>query len=50
MTAGLVTDQVTLFPTTGQTGARPIPDLEVPENRTLDGHTQELVRRPALGR
>jgi dihydrofolate reductase len=58
MAAGLV-DQVcvTLFPViTGQTGADPIFagaadfDLELIETRTLDGHTQELIYRPALHR
>jgi dihydrofolate reductase len=56
MAAGLVDRvQVTLFPViTGQTGVRPIFqdaadfDLELLENRTLDGHTQELVYRPTL--
>ena len=56
MAAGLVDRvQVTLFPVvTGQTGQEPIFqgaadfDLELLENRTLDGHTQELVYRPAL--
>ena len=51
MAAGLVDRvQVTLFPViTGQTGLDPIFqgaadfDLELLENRTLDGHTQELV-------
>ena len=54
MAAGLVDRvQVTLFPViTGQTGLDPIFqgaadfDLELIENRTLDGHTQELVYRP----
>jgi hypothetical protein len=47
--------QVTLFPViTGQTGREPIFhgaadfDLELVENRTLDGHIQELVYRPSL--
>ena len=47
--------QVTLFPViTGQTGVDPIFrgaadfDLELVENRTLDGHIQELVYRPIL--
>jgi dihydrofolate reductase len=47
--------QVTLFPViTGQTGQEPIFrdaadfDLELLESRTLDGHTQELIYRPAL--
>jgi dihydrofolate reductase len=56
MAAGLVDRvQVTLFPViTGQTGADPIFegaadfDLELIENRTLDGHIQELVYRPTL--
>jgi dihydrofolate reductase len=56
MAAGLVDRlQVTLFPViTGLTGLDPIFqgaadfDLELLENRTLDGHTQELVYRPAL--
>ncbi|MEP6853679.1 MAG: dihydrofolate reductase family protein, partial [bacterium] len=56
MAAGLVDRvQVTLFPViTGQTGLNPIFqdaadfDLELVENRTLDGHTQELVYRPTL--
>jgi len=45
--------QVTLFPViTGQTGIDPILqgaadfDLELIENRTLDGHIQELIYRP----
>jgi dihydrofolate reductase len=54
MAAGLVDRvQVTLFPViTGQTGAEPIFqgaadfDLELLENRTLDGHIQELIYRP----
>jgi dihydrofolate reductase len=54
--AGLVDGlQVTLFPViTGQTGLDPIFqgaadfDLELIENRTLDGHIQELVYRPTL--
>lgn len=54
MTAGLVDRvQVTIFPViTGQTGEKPIFqgasdfDLELIENRTLDGHTQELIYRP----
>ena len=54
MAAGLVDRvQVTLFPViTGQTGLDPIFggaadfDLELLENRTLDGHIQELVYRP----
>ena len=56
MAAGLVDRvQVTLFPViTGQTGLDPIFegaadfDLELIENRTLDGRTQELVYRPTL--
>jgi hypothetical protein len=47
--------QVTLFPViTGQTGLDPIFqraaefDLELLENRTLDGHIQELIYRPTL--
>lgn len=56
MAAGLVDRvQVTLFPViTGQTGTEPIFggaadfDLELIESRTLDGHIQELVYRPAL--
>jgi dihydrofolate reductase len=56
MAAGLVDRvQVTLFPViTGQTGLDPIFqgaadfDLELIENRTLDGHIQELVYRPKL--
>jgi dihydrofolate reductase len=56
MAAGLVDRvQVTLFPViTGQTGLEPIFggaadfDLELVENRTLDGHIQELVYRPSL--
>jgi dihydrofolate reductase len=56
MAAGLVDRvQVTLFPViTGQTGADPIFhgaadfDLELMENRTLDGHIQELTYRPTL--
>jgi hypothetical protein len=46
---------VTLFPViTGQTGLDPIFqgaadfDLELIESRTLDGHIQELIYRPAL--
>ena len=58
MAAGLVDRvQVTLFPViTGQTGLDPIFqgaadfDLELLENRTLDGRTQELIYRPALHR
>ena len=56
MAAGLVDRvQVTLFPViTGQTGLDPIFqgaadfDLELLENQTLDGHTQELIYRPTL--
>jgi dihydrofolate reductase len=56
MAAGLVDRvQVTLFPViTGQTGTDPIFqgaadfDLELIEQRTLDGHTQELTYRPTL--
>jgi dihydrofolate reductase len=56
MAAGLVDRvQVTLFPViTGQTGLDPVFagaadfDLELIENRTLDGHIQELIYRPAL--
>jgi dihydrofolate reductase len=56
MAAGLVDRvQVTLFPViTGQTGLDPIFqgaadfDLELIENRTLDGNIQELIYRPAL--
>jgi dihydrofolate reductase len=56
MAAGLVDRvQVTLFPViTGQTGLEPIFqgaadfDLELIENRTLDGNIQELIYRPAL--
>src|SRR4051795_15810 len=56
MAAGLVDRvQVTLFPViTGQTGQEPIFqgaadfDLELIENRTLDGHIQELIYRPTL--
>jgi dihydrofolate reductase len=56
MAAGLVDQvQVTLFPViTGQSGLDPIFqggadfDLELIENRTLDGHTQELIYRPTL--
>ncbi len=56
MAAGLVDRvQVTLFPViTGQTGLDPIFqgaadfDLELIENRTLDGRTQELIYRPTL--
>src|SRR5438445_2404098 len=56
MAAGLVDRvQVTLFPViTGRTGLDPIFlgaadfDLELIETRTLDGHTQELIYRPAV--
>ncbi|EPD68900.1 MULTISPECIES: dihydrofolate reductase family protein [Streptomyces] len=56
MAAGLVDRvQVTLFPViTGRTGFAPIFqgaadfDLELIEQRTLDGHIQELVYRPTL--
>ena len=56
MAAGLVDRvQVTLFPViSGQTGDSPIFqcaadfDLELIENRTLDGHIQELIYRPTL--
>ncbi|MFF5968644.1 dihydrofolate reductase family protein [Streptomyces collinus] len=56
MAAGLVDRlQVTLFPViTGRTGQDRIFedaadfDLELVENRTLDGHIQELVYRPTL--
>jgi dihydrofolate reductase len=56
MAAGLVDLlQVTVFPViTGQTGLNRIFDgaadfdLELVENRTLDGHVQELVYRPTL--
>src|SRR4051812_13447839 len=56
MAAGLVDRvQVTLFPgITGQTGLDPIFggaddfDLELIEQRTLDGHIQELIYRPTL--
>jgi|GEM_PF-1368404 len=56
MAAGLVDRlQVTLFPViTGQHGSDPIFqgaadfDLELIENRTLDGNIQELTYRPAL--
>jgi dihydrofolate reductase len=58
MAAGLVDRvQLTVFPViTGQTGARPVFqgaedfDLELLESRTLDGHTTELVYRPARHR
>ncbi|KQY62475.1 MULTISPECIES: dihydrofolate reductase family protein [unclassified Nocardioides] len=56
MAAGLVDFvQVTVFPViTGQTGTAPIFggaadfDLELVENRTLDGRTQQMVYRPTL--
>jgi dihydrofolate reductase len=56
MAAGLVDRlQVTIFPAiTGQTGENPLFrgaadfDLELLEQRTLDGHIQELVYRPSL--
>ena len=56
MAAGLVDRvQVTLFPViTGQTGDDPIFqgaadfDLELVENRTLDGRIQELIYRPTV--
>ena len=56
MAAGLVDRvQITIFPViTGHTGEKPIFqgasdfDLELIENRTLDGHTQELIYRPIL--
>jgi dihydrofolate reductase len=56
MAAGLVDRiQLTIFPViSGRTGTSPILagagdfDLELLESRTLDGHTQELVYRPAL--
>ncbi len=56
MAAGLVDRvQMTLFPViTGQTGLDPVFqgaadfDLELVENRTLDGHIQELIYQPAL--
>ena len=56
MAAGLVDRvQVTIFPViTGKTGTDPVFagaadfDLELLENRTLDGHIQELVYRPTL--
>ena len=47
--------QVTLLPViTGQTGLAPVFggaadfDLELVENRTLDGYIQELIYRPTL--
>ncbi len=56
MAAGLVDRvQVTVFPVvTGRTGTHPVFggagdfDLELLEQRTLDGHIQELVYRPAV--
>lgn len=56
MAAGLVDRvQVTLFPAiTGETGTEPIFgggadfDLELLEQHTLDGRTQELIYRPSL--
>ncbi|XRQ04743.1 dihydrofolate reductase family protein [Actinomadura welshii] len=56
MAAGLVDRlQVTLFPVvTGRTGLDPVFqgaadfDLELIEQRTLDGHIQELIYRPTL--
>jgi dihydrofolate reductase len=56
MAAGLVDYvQVTIFPViTGQTGLMAIFegaqdfDLELAEQRTLDGHIQELIYRPTL--
>lgn len=56
MAAGLVDRvQVTLFPViTGEHGLEPIFqgaadfDLELTEQRTLDGHIQELIYRPTL--
>ncbi|MEW2165262.1 dihydrofolate reductase family protein [Streptomyces sp. NPDC007084] len=56
MAAGLVDRlQVTVFPViTGRSGLAPVFrgaadfDLELIEQRTLDGHIQELVYRPAL--
>jgi dihydrofolate reductase len=56
LAAGLVDYlQVTLFPViSGRTGAEPIfrgaadLDLELVEQQTLDGHTQELIYRPHL--
>lgn len=58
MAAGLVDRvQVTIFPVvSGRTGTSPILGgaddfhLELLEQRTLDGHTQELVYRPTLRR
>jgi dihydrofolate reductase len=56
MAAGLVDRvQLTIFPVlTGRTGTDPVFagaadfDLELLEQRTLDGHTQELIYRPTL--
>ena len=56
MAAGLVDRvQVSIFPViSGRTGADPLFsgaadfDLELIENRTLDGHLQELIYRPTL--
>jgi dihydrofolate reductase len=56
MAAGLVDYlQLTIFPViSGRTGAEPLFlgaadfDLELVEQRTLDGHTQELTYRPSL--
>lgn len=56
MAAGLVDRvQLTIFPViSGQTGVDPVFqgaadfDLELIEQRTLDGHTQELTYRPTL--
>jgi dihydrofolate reductase len=56
LAAGLVDYvQLTVFPViTGQTGVDPVFrgaadfDLELVEQRTLDGHTQELIYRPTL--
>jgi dihydrofolate reductase len=56
MAAGLVDRlHVTLFPViTGEIGLEPIFqgaadfDLELIDNRTLDGHIQELIYRPTL--
>ena len=56
MAAGLVDRlQVSVFPViTGRTGADPVFagaadfDLELLENRTLDGHIQELIYRPTV--
>jgi dihydrofolate reductase len=56
MAAGLVDRvQVTLYPViTGQTGLDPVFggaadfDLEMLEQRTLDGRIQELIYRPSL--